>query len=71
MLLNSKFRHSARYPKEGAIDETYPIHVTTGPSDFHRPGHGGQARHDGAVVPRLLRIGRPSRRSPPGSSSKQ
>lgn len=50
MLLNSKFDILRGYPKEGAIDETYPIHVTTGTFDSVTLGMVVKLGTDGAVI---------------------
>ncbi len=50
MLLNSKFDILRGYPKEGAIDETYPIHATTGTFDSIVLGMVVKLGTDGAVV---------------------
>lgn len=50
MLLNSKFDILRGYPKEGAIDETYPIHVASGTFDSIVLGMVVKLGTDGAVV---------------------
>lgn len=49
MLLNSKFDILRGYPKEGAIDETFPIHVTTGTFDSVVLGMVVKLNADGTV----------------------
>ncbi len=49
MLLNSKFDILRGYPKEGAIDETFPIHVTSGTFDSVVLGMVVKLNTDGTV----------------------
>lgn len=50
MLLNSKFDILRGYPKEGAIDETFPIHSSSGTFDSIVLGMVVKVGTDGAVV---------------------
>jgi hypothetical protein len=50
MLLNSKFDILRGYPKEGAIDATYPIHVSSGTYDSIILGEVVKVGTDGAVT---------------------
>lgn len=49
MLLNSKFDILRGYPKEGAIDETYPIHSSSGVFDSIVLGMVVAVNADGTV----------------------
>ena len=49
MLLNSKFDILRGYPKEGAIDETFPIHVSGGVFDSIVLGMVVKVNTDGSV----------------------
>lgn len=50
MLLNSKFDILRGFPKEGAIDSTYPIHVSGGVYDAIVLGEVVKVGTDGAVT---------------------